>query len=278
MTAKAFITSGILEKYAMGMTTEEENKEVLEMAFQHIEVKEELAAIRQTLKGYIVAHQVTPPANLKEKVMAIGDKRVITQHKKETVAVSSKSYSPSSVKKADGKGFSVAGIAAVLLGLALAAACFTAYSFFKDIENSNEKLESVKEEVVSLKKQLAGEKKTSEAFEAKLSFYQARENQIILLKGTSRSPNATATIYWNEVAKAASIDVPALPNLSNGKVAILWVNTGRDVQKLGVLTANEEGALSKLIFIENADSFYVTEEDNADANKPNKFRILMTGS
>ena len=275
MTVQAFMTSGILEKYALGMASDEEKNEVLEMASQHLEIKEELSAIRKTLKGYVLSHQVTPPGNLKDKVMTIGDRKSISPSRKETSVPSSSSYQDTSLRKKEKQGANVATIAAALLGLGLLAACFMAYSFFEDALKAKADLEAASLEIENVKKQVVTEQEASKDILAQLSFYQDRDNEVIILKGTNRSPRTNATIYWNEVAKTASIDLPTLPSLANNKVAVLWGSTNRQPLKVGILKVNEPGERTSLTYIENAELFFVTEEDNASVTIPNRSRILM---
>src|SRR5579863_6060280 len=48
----SFIESGILEMYVLGMASDEEVKEVEEMAARHELVRKEIEAISETLKAY----------------------------------------------------------------------------------------------------------------------------------------------------------------------------------------------------------------------------------
>ena len=100
MRVQAFITSGILEKYVLGMVTEEEKQEVLGRASQHIEVKEELTAIRKTLQGYILSHEVRPPEGLKNKVLSLPKRKTVTTSRSEPASrTSSYSFTSKSEKK-----------------------------------------------------------------------------------------------------------------------------------------------------------------------------------
>ena len=278
MRVQAFITSGVLEKYVLGMATEEEVEDVLEMASQHIEIKEELAAIRKTMRGYILSHKVAPPADLLRKVMTIGNKPVPSSSRSDS---SSRSISPSFTapkrEKSESGGIKLLPIATALLTIALLAACFTAYSFFMDVEKSQSETAAALEESDKLKQQIAEEQKNTAEVQTKLDFYHNRDNRIVVLKGTNRSPNTFATIYWNNKDKSASLDLANLPNLTTGSVAVLWSNTGRTAQKIGVLAANPPGQRSTLTYVENSQLFYVTEERSPNVERPNRSRILMTG-
>lgn len=53
-----YINSGILELYVLGLTSDEENIEISKLATIHIEIKNEIEAIEQTLNGY--AEKIAP--------------------------------------------------------------------------------------------------------------------------------------------------------------------------------------------------------------------------
>ncbi len=277
MRVQAFITSGILEKHVLGMTSDEETQEVLELASQHLEIKEELAAIRKTMKSYILSHQVAPPPNLKEKAVAIGNRQTASKPKTPTFAPKNTPSYSSAKKSKESSGPNLLGIASALLGLALIGACFTAYTFFQDAEKSHKETAVALEEIEEVKKQLDSEQKRVLDLQNQLGFYHDRDNDVLVLKGTIRSPESKAIIYWNANSKTASIDLPKLPNMRVGSVAVLWVNADRRAHKIGVLSPNAPEERSTLTFIENPDLFYVTEEISADVERPNRSRILMRG-
>lgn len=57
-TIENYINSGILELYVLGLTSEEENTEISELAAIHVELKREIEAIEQALNAY--AEKIAP--------------------------------------------------------------------------------------------------------------------------------------------------------------------------------------------------------------------------
>ena len=278
MKVQAFITSGILEKYVLNMTTEQEVQEVLDMASQHLEIKEELAAIRNSLQGYILAHQVQPPAKLKEKSLSVFKNKGGVESRSEPVRPSRSYHSSVEKKPASSSGFNIVGVAAALLALALLAASFTAYSFYSDVEKAKDETLNANGEIERLQKKLASEENLSKDLQSKLNFYEDRNNQIIVLNGSRRTPSARANVYWNAATKSASIDLVEVPVVPPNRVAVLWATTGRQVQKIGVLKSNNPGERTPLTYVESPDLLYVTEETTTEVERPNRSRILMTSS
>jgi mannose-6-phosphate isomerase-like protein (cupin superfamily) len=72
-TIQEYINSGVLELYVLGMTTEEENIEIAELAVENIEIKNEIEAIENALQytAETVAPEISPAT--KAMVMATID-------------------------------------------------------------------------------------------------------------------------------------------------------------------------------------------------------------
>ena len=67
MDLQAYISTGILESYALGATTQHENAEVEAMLAKYPELVTEVNQIQEALENYAFLHEQTPPASLKEK-------------------------------------------------------------------------------------------------------------------------------------------------------------------------------------------------------------------
>ncbi len=67
---KNYIESGILELYALGMTSTEESAEVQEMAMLHEEIRTEIDRICEATEAYAQAHAIKPPVTIRPLLMA----------------------------------------------------------------------------------------------------------------------------------------------------------------------------------------------------------------
>jgi quercetin dioxygenase-like cupin family protein len=70
MEIKDFITSGIIEIYCMGLSSDEEKKEVEKLASENKEVRDEIASVNEALRLYALAVSKSPSASLKNKIMS----------------------------------------------------------------------------------------------------------------------------------------------------------------------------------------------------------------
>ena len=64
-----YIASGILEQYCLGLTSENESREVERMAARHPEIRHILQDLCEGIEAYAEAHAISPPNRLKQKVM-----------------------------------------------------------------------------------------------------------------------------------------------------------------------------------------------------------------
>ncbi len=72
-TVSAYIESGILELYVLGMLNAEEMKEVEQMSAQHAEIRKEISEIGNALEKYATAHSVAPHPAIKTMLIATVD-------------------------------------------------------------------------------------------------------------------------------------------------------------------------------------------------------------
>jgi mannose-6-phosphate isomerase-like protein (cupin superfamily) len=65
-----YIDSGILELYVLGVTNEEENREIAKMALSYLEVREEIENISTALEEYANQNALTPDPTIKPFLFA----------------------------------------------------------------------------------------------------------------------------------------------------------------------------------------------------------------
>jgi len=69
MDIEKFIASGLLEEFVLGVISDENKKIVNDLAKQYPQVKEEILAIEESFEIYSTQYEMTPPPNLKAKIM-----------------------------------------------------------------------------------------------------------------------------------------------------------------------------------------------------------------
>jgi mannose-6-phosphate isomerase-like protein (cupin superfamily) len=70
---KDYIESGILESYVLGLTTEEESREVEEMASNNLEVRKAIDAFSKSLEAQVLVDAVEPRPTVRPMILATFD-------------------------------------------------------------------------------------------------------------------------------------------------------------------------------------------------------------
>jgi len=70
MDVKAYIESGVIESYVLGLADAQETAELLQLCREHPEIKQALDAFESSLKNMAVNNALTPPPSVKENIFA----------------------------------------------------------------------------------------------------------------------------------------------------------------------------------------------------------------
>ena len=73
MDTKAYIASGIIEDYCLGILSDEEGRAVEQYALSHPEIKHEMNAFMQALERYALDNAVSPDEQLRTKIFQLFD-------------------------------------------------------------------------------------------------------------------------------------------------------------------------------------------------------------
>ena len=69
MKVKDLLTSGIIEIYCLGRASEVEKALVEKYASENKEVRDEIISVSEALNQYAMAHSITPPLSIKNKIL-----------------------------------------------------------------------------------------------------------------------------------------------------------------------------------------------------------------
>ncbi|MFK7937626.1 MAG: anti-sigma factor [Saprospiraceae bacterium] len=262
MDIKNYISSGVLEDYALGLLPVAEMREVERYANAYPEIKAAITEIENALEQYAQLQGVTPPKHLKEKI----EQRIsrITTTQKIT-----SSASPTSNSKAI--NWSLGGL------LALAAL----YAFYLFTQNTE-----LKEQIIAADQKSEQVQLTCDSINAqnnillqRLDIIRNPDNRSIIMKGTEQHPEAIAAVHWNEEQKQNYLDVINLPAPPSNKQYQLWAIVDGTPVDMGVFDVNiEAGAFVDVPFIEAPQAFAITLEDLGGKPQPNLEQLYVIGN
>ncbi len=261
MEIKDFISSGVLELYALGLASEEEQSSVLSQLNQP-EVREELLLIEQSLESYAFAYAIEPGSNTKQRISkkifnnASADSSFTGKRETPVVAISS--------------FWKYAAAASILLFVGSAIMNFNYYN----------KIQSASKDKSQLENQLLAQQRVNEEMKADLSVVQSKYSEPVALKGLAASPEAAAKIFWMKNTGDVYIDASNLPQAPEGKQYQLWgIVDGKPVDGGLILTTekNNQYRIQKMKVFSNVkvDAFAVTLEPTGGNPTPQGEMYVM---
>ena len=273
MNIEAYIRSGILELYVLGLASPEEIKEVEDLASKHPEIQQEINEIRQALESYTLAHQVQPPAALKAKTL---------ERLENTPIQKPKTTSTSNDKPVLQEPPSTPKLTALAIGaliLALIGACIAAFLFFRQANTERQNISNLQSQLEQLKKDCEAQKNQLQLIATQFNHIRHWATKPVQMRGTKLSESSLAIVYWNEVKRFAYLDVVALPEAPSNKQYQLWAIVNGKPTDMGVfdLTA-PGGGLQSVPFVENPQAFAVTLEPKGGSPVPSLDQMYVIGN
>lgn len=259
---KAYIESGILEDYLSGNITDQERREVECLSKIYPEIKTELDQLGEAVERYAFAHRVTPPAALKDKIMAqleFSDDKNELSLSDSSMKESDDESDETPVFKLDSRqssfqwGWVAAASVAALIGSAV---------YF------NARLDTVNNTLAQQTTELNQKNEL-------IANLNNADNQFVTLKGVEKSPNSAVRVVWNPKTQEVQLNVLSLPAPEAGKQYQLWGLVGGKPVDLGVFDVN--GSVQKMKAAPQAEAFAVTLEKRGGSPSPTLTEMYVMG-
>ena len=162
----------------------------------------------------------------------------------------------------------------ILLVLSLIANVY----FYAQLENMDKQIQQTVQDKTVMLGQYDIIKRDKQRLEASLAFLRAPGNRSYLLSGTSKMPDASATVFWNKNTHKIYIDAKKMPPTKTGRQYQLWAETGDSYTNLGVFNHQpDKNNLFELKSTDSAKDFVLTLEIDKD-KQPKEQDILAKGT
>lgn len=263
MNKETFLASGLLEQYALGITSEDENK-VVEGYLQNFpEVRQEYTNMRKALDQYAQRYATQPPEVLRSKVMgAIDDQSMQDQDYNEPIP---------------GKGSRRLTSQSYSRYLSYGALLIMAVSLFFLNQNRNQLERTLNEKTEALAKCQESNSVLQES-SGLFAFIQHQATHTVLLNSTGNVPRVRALAYWNPAEEKAMINASQLPAPPQGKQYQVWADVHGEMVSVGLLALKEHSErLTRIQFVPEATSLNITIEPLGGSEKPNVSSLLVNG-
>jgi len=272
---KEIISSGLLELYITGLTSEEETLQVEEWAEQYPEIKTEIEELQNVMERYALAEAIQPDAELKQKILAkiqpdnsVKEKifsRIQTAPEPFTVIKApekedgTKSYSIPAYYK-----WAVAASIILLIG-----SLILNYTFYNKYQRTSDNLQIAQQE-------LQKQQQLTAAMDKDMDVMTDKYAMPVVLNGTENAPEAVAKIFWMKNTGDVYVDPTNLPQTPAGKQYQLWaIVDGKPVDAGMISTEKGVYHIQKMKSFGKAQAFAITLEKAGGNPTPTMDQMIV---
>lgn len=272
----AYIESGTLELYVLGLLSPAEEEEVERMSAKYPDVRQEITAIELAMEHYAKANAIEPAIGLEDKIFsAIGTPSTFIEPAPQATIIP---LNPTNHSRKV-RTLQYALVACIALLLVSTAALYSAHSRLDDAQNQIAQLSTQRDK-----------------FAANASFIEQKNIElhqiadmvanpswsIVKLAGTGATPNSKMMVYWNRDERSVLLDNSKmnLPANDTEHQYQLWALVNGKPVDLGVfdMKTDQEHILLKMKEIPMAQAFAVTLEKRGGSPVPTMSAMAVIGN
>jgi anti-sigma-K factor RskA len=261
VNVQEYISSGIIESYALGMADESERAEFERLCLQYPEIAAARADFEKAVEQNILANAMNPPAQVKERFLeAIEPNPSLNQPK---IITMENVQNP--VQQNRFPRF-LAAASIILLLICL----YFSYEFYnqnKSLKTSNQELQTRLDSTDAILNQIVDEQKK----------INDSSVTVVNMVGTQISPHSSANIYWDSAKSDVYLVVRNMPKLASDKQYQLWALINGKPKDLGVFDVNDQKFIVKMKNTEKAEAFAITIEQKGGSPSPTLEKMQSLG-
>ena len=250
MDVKEFISSGVLELYAMGALSDAERKEVEKMCTSHKEAAEELRKVEDALNAYAQSNAIHPRPAVKSELMekiGSGNGRIVRFGGPHELTY---------------KYLIAACIASLIIST------FASVFFYQKWSEAEDRYVAVVNEKNVMAQNLNMTKYEFEKINHDISVMRDPAITTYTLRATDSTKYYMAHVYWNKYTKQTFIDISDLPMPASGKQYQLWAIVGAQPYDAGVFEMTGTNEMQKVKPVQNVEAWAVTLEPQGGSASP----------
>lgn len=262
MNLQEYIASGILELYVLGELTEQERFDVEKNLARYPELREELARVEETQEKLLMQTAIKPRAAVKADLFKKIDS------KPEAKIVSIQSDSSLTLWK-------LAAAASVTIALISGYFAYDFHSRWKSSENNLADLIAQNQRMANDYNQV---NQKIEKIQNDLQITSNPAFSRVIMAGTPNSPEALASVYWNQATKEVYLSLQNMKELSQENQYQLWAIIDGKPVDAGVFDGNVAGLVRMKDIPAGAGTFAVTIERRGGVPSPTLSTMQVAGN
>ncbi len=258
MDIKAYIESGIIEQYVLGLTTDEEAVELEQLRLKYPELDEAIISFEKNLEEHLLANPVQPHDEIKNLIEEkLFDEPTIT-----------KQLTPGYISE---KNKRIVGVwkwlaaACIILLIGSTALNFYFYSGYKNSKQQYQALLAERNVLMA----------NNASYQKSLDMYEDTSMMRIDMKPMPGKEQNAATILWDKNSKDVYIYAANMQKTPTGMQYQLWAIVDGKPVDAGMIS-NCTG-LCKMKKISNPQAFAITLEKEGGSPTPTMSEMFVSG-
>tara|TARA_Y100001933_G_scaffold201725_1_gene203312 strand:- start:47 stop:871 length:825 start_codon:yes stop_codon:yes gene_type:complete len=265
-----YISSGILEAYALNELSAKEMREVEAVMARYPEVKAELNAIEKAFEDMAMATQVAPKPEMKKAILDKIDEQTAPSAEQPTT----RQDTPKVVSLPASQGWKYAVAASLVLALVSGYLAIDYRSKWKSSSQAYAQLLASNSQMAEQYNQV---NQKLDQLETDFGILSNPNFRRIGMAGTDNAKEAYADVYWNETTEELYLNIVNLQELAADKQYQLWAIVDGQPVDAGVFDWNAEG-LVKMKRIAQSAAFAVTVEPKGGSESPSLETMQVLGN
>lgn len=255
MDIKAYIESGVIESYVLGMANDQETTELVQLSRQYPEIREAIDAFELALEKQAIANAMPPSAHVKKQLLETLDFSIAEKAK--VVSFSLRRY-----------------VAAASIILLAASAALNVY-FYSQFRSASTAYQTLLVEKNSLfAENQATQTKVLDLYSS-MQMMSDPTVQKVSMPGIPGKEGNLATVFWDSKSKDVYLLANKLPEAAPGKQFQLWAIVNGKPVDAGVIGVC--AGLCKMKNIPNASMFAITLEKKGGSPTPTLDQMYVAG-
>ncbi|WP_420583050.1 anti-sigma factor [Reichenbachiella sp.] len=261
MNIEEYISSGILELYALGELSDSERSAVEQMCMANEEVSVELANIESTMGALAQYLATAPRPALKDQIKSQLDLKKPAANEIQLP-----------VEKTE-KPLSLAIAASITIAILTSGLAFYFYAQWQSAEDQLAVMIAQNQEVAD-NYQFVNQRLKS--LESEVEILGNPNFAKVAMNGTENSPESLATVFWDSQSQDVYLKIQNLKNLSQDQQYQLWAIVDGVPVDIGVFDNGSD--LLKMKSVASAAAFAVTIEPRGGSKDPSLETMQVVGT
>lgn len=268
MNIEEYISTGILEAYALNELPEAERAQVERDIAVSPALKQELLKIEATMEAFAMEAAVAPRADVKAKLMAkvVMEKGAVTDTNRNNDANVRILTPPASYWR-------YATAASIVLALITSYLAINYRQLWMETRTSLDNLIAQNQQIAQDYSQVNHK---LDKIQKDLLIIENTAFKKVIMKGTDNEPGALASVYWNASTEEVFISIQNLKAIAKENQFQLWAIVDGKPVDAGVFDGGMDGLL-KMKNIKGAAAFAVTVEPRGGKPSPSLETMRVMG-